>query len=872
MKKSILIIDDQSLNDSLLTNILEADYTIYAANNGADGIKAARKHIPDIILLDVVMPEMDGYEVIAVLKKSKQTRHIPVIFLTALNSPADEEKGFALGAADYISKPFSPAIIKWRVQNQIQKVMMETALKHQNNLLHAVNKAASALLTANDGETFKASLHEGMEIIGKNLDIDCIEIWQNEMRGEELYAVLKDHWLSKTGEKVKKQVLINDFSYDITPNWADRLSRGEYIKGPINTLSEKDREFLEPFKIKTALVVPILIRDGFWGLCCIDDCRKFRDFADDELDILRSVCYMLVNSINQRAMSDAMYKAQVAEARDKAKSRFLATMSHEIRTPMNSIMGFSELALDLPESRRNQVDDYLLKIKDNTRWLLNIVDDILDISKIESGNMELEHQPFDLDEVISRCRAVIAPQVSAKGLDFVVNFKPLNKKLIGDSLRLYQAIMNLLSNAVKFTDSGKVELTVISELSETDTLTLSFEVKDQGIGMTQEQIERVFAPFIQADTGTTRNYGGTGLGLAITKNIVALMGGALLVDSAPDVGSRFHFDLKFETTNAEIAVVAQQNGIERPYFKGNVLICDDNSMNQQVIVEHLNNVGLDTVVAENGKEGVNIVAEREEKGEKPFDLIFMDIFMPVMDGIEATIKIKELNVESPVIAITANVMASDLEKYRKYGISDYIGKPFTSQELWRLLLKYLEPCVTPEQPRNISVDSESQLIAKLQISFYKNNRNKYGEIANAIVSGCFKTAHRLAHNLKSNAGQIKRERLQKIAYEFELLLKDEKHIPKNKMKELESELKETLAALKPLYEESKSVVKQKVLSEKQTTELFEKLSSMLDNLSPECLELISELRCVPGTGELINQIDDYDFESAKKELVRLQKW
>jgi len=406
-----------------------------------------------------------------------------------------------------------------------------------------------------------------------------------------------------------------------------------------------------------------------------------------------AITFFIFNFFIARLLKPLRRSMTKAETANRAKSEFLANMSHEIRTPMNSIMGFAELALDTPEnSVTPQVREYLCKIKDSTKWLLNIINDILDISKIESGKLELEHVPFSLEEVFSRCQSVILPIIKEKGLELSVYAEPfIGKKLLGDPVRLYQALMNLLSNAVKFTNSGIIKFSSTAKSSNNGNITVYFEVKDTGIGMNTEQINKVFAPFIQADSSTTRNYGGTGLGLSITKNMVELMGGKLGVISSPGNGSTFSFEIVFDTIN----VSEESNGsskpdlLEKPQFDGLVLICDDNPMNQMVVCEHLAQVGLKTVVAENGKIGVEMVQERIQKGEKPFDLIFMDMFMPVMDGMEASAKIIALNTGSPIIAMTANIMTSDLENYKKHGMSDYIGKPFTSQELWSVLLKYL---------------------------------------------------------------------------------------------------------------------------------------------------------------------------------------
>jgi len=396
----------------------------------------------------------------------------------------------------------------------------------------------------------------------------------------------------------------------------------------------------------------------------------------------------------EASAENAKIAAKAAEEANKSKTLFLAIMSHEIRTPMNSIIGFSELALDSDISQRTV--GYLTKILDNSKWLLNIINDILDISKIESGKLELENIPFDMQELFSACRTMIEPIAGEKGL--VLNFytEPfVGKMLLGDPTRLRQVLINLLSNAVKFTSSGIVKIQADIKNRDEKSLTLYLEVKDSGIGMTPEQIEHVFEPFTQAESDTTRKYGGTGLGLAITKYLVEMMGGQLALESAPGIGSKFSFELTFDTMDINEDDLPGTGimfcELNKPAFRGEVLLCEDNTINQEVICEHLDRVGLKTVVAENGKIGVELVRSRMQKGEKLFDLIFMDMHMPVMDGLSATEKILELNTGVPIVAMTANVMPHDRELYKARGMNDCVGKPFTSQELWRCLMKFFTP-------------------------------------------------------------------------------------------------------------------------------------------------------------------------------------
>ena len=578
------------------------------------------------------------------------------------------------------------------------------------------------------------------------------------------------------------------------------------------------------------------------------------------------VTFYLILLIRTQKLSES------AMAASQAKSAFLATMSHEIRTPMNSIMGFAELALDKAISP--QVKEYLGKITDNTQWLLRIINDILDISKIESGKMELENAPFDLNNIITRCQSVIHPSVTEKGLDLCVYAEPLKgKRLLGDPVRLYQALMNLLTNAVKFTKTGTINLSSGIKVSNNNSVTIFFEIKDSGIGMTAEQINKVFDPFVQADSSTTRNYGGTGLGLPITKNIVELMGGKLVVASNPGSGSTFSFELTFEAIEAtfDMPEYTEINAVEKPTFDGLILVCEDNPMNQQVICEHLARVGLRSIIAENGMIGVEMVQERMEKGQPPFDMVFMDIFMPVMDGVEAAEKITALSTGTPIVAMTANVMTSELENYKKCGMSDCVGKPFTTQELWRCLLKYLTPISFTDMDEAEQTRDNNELQKKLRTKFVKDNQTKYCEIAEAIATGDITLAHRLAHTLKGNAGQIGKAALQNAATEIEAILKDGTVPATGQMGSLEAELTAVLNELNLLLVESMTQTKPEHLDVEQARALFERLEPMLDNINPECVSLLDEIRAVPGAEELARQIEDYDFESAARTLADIKK-
>ena len=581
-----------------------------------------------------------------------------------------------------------------------------------------------------------------------------------------------------------------------------------------------------------------------------------------------------------RIMLSGLQKRFEAETANKAKSDFLAKMSHEIRTPMNSVIGFTELALE--ESIPQKKQDYLNKIKINTAWLLQILNDILDLSKIEAGKMELENIPFCMSELLDSCRTLMKPKAMKKGIEMQYYVELTSNILtIGDPSRLRQVIINLLANAVKFTSSGSVKFNAFVKDSGQNKVTINFEIRDTGIGMTPEQIDRVLNPYEQSESGTSRKYGGTGLGLVIVSHLLELMGGELTIISEPDVGSTFGFEITFDTVDA--VEYGNENKpaldeVERPVFNGDVLICEDNEMNQQVICEQLARVGISTTVAENGKIGIEILQDRIESianstisGEykKPFDLIFMDIHMPVMDGFEATEKINEMDTGIPIVAMTANIMSDDIEKYKSYNMKDYIGKPFTSQELWRCLMKFMEYTIVVSEEEDTEEDIEIQ--QNLISDFLKKNHSKAREIEEAMDAGDIQLAHRMAHTLKGTAGLLGLVSLQYAAREVELHLVDnENKVTQLHLNTLERELNNALSEVKSLVHDPVEISDAEPAGPLEAAEmeaLLSRLEVLLKSGNMECLNLVEDLARIPETDELISQIEDLEFTNALEILI-----
>ena len=649
--------------------------------------------------------------------------------------------------------------------------------------------------------------------------------------------------------------------------------------------------------------------------------READAFAPEEVSLLMELAQNVTFGIERLRERGRRF---AAESASEAKSTFLANMSHEIRTPMNAVIGMTLLALRADPPPR--VRDYLQKIQSSGRHLLGVINDILDISKLEAGKVALEQVEFDLEQVLDDVVSVIAEKAAGKGLKLGVELaSELPLQLVGDPLRLEQVLINLADNAVKFTARGEIGISVSLQERQAGQVLLHFAVRDTGIGLSLEQRERLFQNFQQADNSITRKYGGSGLGLSISKRLAELMGGQIGVDSHPGTGSTFWFTVRLDLSQASPRQSGSRQERQAPLTPAaaereratqalapaadlrdaRVLVVEDNPLNQEVATEFLEALGLRVELAEDGAVALQKIQRQ------PYDIVLMDMQMPVMDGLSATREIRKLPGRQalPILAMTANAMDIDRKRCLEAGMNDHIAKPIEPEQLLDRLRRWIRPAPRPAADAApgqtgaaaaavagadaacwqalAQVDGLDSRLGLRQVAgrealylgllarFVASQVDAPDRLTQAIARSDWELAERTAHTVKGVAAQVGARALSEAAQGLEQALQQRQ--PASELERLRLvlahhllPLSQAIAACLPGPAATAPATE---ADDGQWPPLRARLQGLLEDCDTECLQLFEDHAGqiqaglgAEGYARLAQAMRDFDFARALAEL------
>ena len=625
----ILIVDDEINAVRMLRGVLSPDgYNVLTAHSGAEALAVAMRETPDVVLLDVMMPDMDGYEVCAKLRADLRLANVPILLLTALDDQESRIHGLEAGADDFISKPFDSFELRARLRTITRLNRFRQLYEERARLEAAIAYAPYGVVLAElDGRILQRNAAFVRLLAPTSTEIDNFN----------------SYLPAETALKLQQSIAFDPIT--LTPLETS-------LNGALNPATVVEISFaLVPWEGRR--IVHFVIRD-------LTEAKQFNEAR------------------------------QIAEAANQAKSEFLASMSHELRTPLNVILGMAEILRKetLGELNRDQLES-VCSVEESGLYLLSLINDILDLSKIEAGMLQLDIQEAAVRDVVESSLRFVREAAHRKKITLESNYHQEILYLHVDARRLKQILVNLLANSVKFTpESGHIIIEVSQPI---DRHQISFSVQDNGIGIDEKDLPKLFKSFQQIDSALNRKYAGTGLGLSLVKRMTEMHGGTVAVASKPGQGARFTITLPLQNplAGSQTTTRLRSDAPFRALLPNNplILIAEDNPANLLLLENHLRPRGCRVIFAHDGQEAIDRAITDQPA------LILMDIQMPVLDGLEATRRLRANSATAaiPIITLTALAMPEDSIRCLEAGANAYLSKPLNLAELDRLILEQLRP-------------------------------------------------------------------------------------------------------------------------------------------------------------------------------------
>lgn len=665
----VLIVDDREDGLIALEAVLQQipDINLVRARSGVEALDQLANHDFAVILLDVQMPILDGFQTAQIIRtRHEKYKYTPIIFVTAINK--DDQyiyKGYECGAVDYVFKPFEPQILRSKVNVFLDLFRKSKLLAEQSELIQA-NERRERILKLAEQELDSLRRYRNLA--------DAIPhiVWRAKIDGTLEY--FNKGWMKYTGLT---------FDQSIGLGWQKSMHKEDlniFLKTWMQAMVAN-----QPFEVEARIQHASGEMRWHWV------------HAVPEINngIVMSWLGTCTNIHERKISEEALALAQKEAVKaNLAKTHFLANMSHEIRTPMGAILGFTELMQQIEQTEEERAM-CISTIHRNGKQLLSIIDEILDISKVETGNLHIEQLDFNFVQMINEIRSLLLLQTENKGLDFKFSLNSQIPEMISsDPTRLRQILMNIIGNAIKFTEKGTVSVSVdwLASVLDSNLGHLNISVTDTGVGIDPLHVDQLFKPFAQGDNSTTRRFGGTGLGLALSRQLAIALGGDVkLLKSESGIGTKFGIQIAVRA-HAKSRWVESLSQFEdedkikkisavdkRVLHNVNVLLVDDAPDNQTLIGLFLGLAGANVEYADNGLEGI----EKAMAGD--YNVILMDIQMPQVDGYEATQRLRTQGYKKPIIALTAHALKEERDRCINVGCTDHFTKPIDREKLISLV-------------------------------------------------------------------------------------------------------------------------------------------------------------------------------------------